>query len=120
MRVIDNPKRLQRLIIELGGTQVRVPFRQIPENSRLETILGLKAMQLFMEAFGGTELYIPFCTDFLCRLRNAEIMQKYKSLIVQGNSNRNSIDCLAIEYKMSARHIRNLLKSNPWDIKPKK
>lgn len=120
LRIIDNPKILQKLIAELGGTEVRVPFKNIPQNCRLKEILGLRAMQRFMESFGGTEIYIPLCNDFLCRLRNAEIIQKYKSLIIKGNSKRNSIDCLALEYKLSTRHIRNLLKINPWEIKPKK
>lgn len=106
--VLDNAGRLQKLINAYGGTSVCVPAGHLSPDNPLIQVLGVRAMKRFMAVYGGTDVYIPRCTDFLRHLRDVEILRHYAQLQKQGFSTRKAIQQLCAHYALS--------KSRMWVI----
>lgn len=110
LEVLDSVSRLQKLIQAYGGTVIRVPSRRFLSSSPLAEVLGARAMQRFVATYGGTEVYIPLCADFVRRIRNANIAREFARLQKNGASSRQALVQLCRNYALTESRVRAIVK----------
>lgn len=113
LRVIESATRFQKLVETYGGDVIRVPLGKYSNTLPLASVLGVRAMQRFVAAYGGTDVYIPVCAEFLRRVRNFHILYDYAQLQKKGFSIRTAVQHLSTRYALSIVSIRSIVQNMP-------
>jgi hypothetical protein len=94
------------LVRHYGGTRVYVP-REIGPEHPLARLIGFEAAHRLAQHYGGLMQHfdVPRALDAMIQVRNREIRRKAS----MGMSHR----LLALEYRMTERHVRNILGEEP-------
>lgn len=105
------------LVEQLGGTTfpVALNLRKLGHlrYDLLAEVVGPRAADTLTREYGGTELYIPRCSDALRRARDRAICAEFDQMIAPGSdaSGRDAAFTLARKYRMSDRQVWQILKS---------
>ena len=78
--------------------------------NRVSSLIGLPATELLCRTYAGTSVYITMNREEKRAARNAIILNKFDRLTAGGLSARKTVDGLAEEHGISARHIWRILK----------
>ncbi len=115
--LLDNVDVLLSLLSRFGGQTVRIPSRWPPVgqslNSKaheLRAVVTGRQMLKIVAHFGGTEVYIPKCTQHLKAARNASIVKYFSNATKKGTSSGATVQRLAQRYQLSDRRIWSILK----------
>lgn len=111
LEVLGSASRLQKLLKAYGGASIRVPTVWAAADNPLRTVLGKRGLKKFMDMYGGTDLYIPRCANFVRRLRDEAILRDYARLTKRGSSMRQAVVYLSARYDLSDRQVRTILNS---------
>lgn len=112
LEVLQSVPRLQKLVQTYGGMVIRVPRRKWSPATPLALVLGVRGMERFVAAYGGTEVYIPVCADFLRRLRDVNISREFARLQRQGLSRRQTVHTLCKQYDLSESRVRTIVRGH--------
>lgn len=95
------------LVRHYGGTRLYVPREATPEHL-LARLVGFEAMARLCQHYGSGEHFdIPRALDATIAVRNREIRRQAQ----MGKSQRE----LALAYRMTERHVRNILGEAPME-----
>lgn len=105
------------LVEKLGGTTIPVPLRASAIGEaryrRLCEIIGKDIARALCREYGGVALYIPNCRAAVMDARDAEIIAVRDALAKQGITEREIVERLARQYRLSDRQVWRILKRIP-------
>lgn len=116
VRLIGLPATL-KLVEDFGGLTLRLPVgaREVGQ-ALLEDLarrIGPEASRILARHYAATPLYVPNCKPALLRARDASLLADRQRLVGEGLSERQIVQCLAIRYRLSERHVWTILKKPP-------
>ncbi len=116
--ILQNDATLVDILAQFGGQTVRIPARWPPrgvsQRSKrhiLRQVLSPKQMEKVVAHYGGTELYIPRCTQHWHHIRNTSIVRAFSKATQRGASSGQTVQNLAQRYHLSDRRIWSILKN---------
>ncbi len=120
--VIQNNDSLLQLIGHFGGCTLRVPAQWPPHGQKanykghpLRRVLSSSQMQRMVSHYGGTDLYVPKCTQHILRLRNKALTDSFCKETRRGQSTGHVVQKLARRYHISDRRVWAILKDSAED-----
>lgn len=115
-RLIGLPATL-KLVEEYGGLTLRLPVGAREPGKRmlhdLAQRIGPEAAQLLARHYAVTPLYVPNCKPVLLRARDAALLRDRQRLAGEGLSERRIVQCLALRYRLTERHVWTIFKKPP-------
>ena len=115
-RLIGLPATL-KLVEEYGGLTLRLPVGAREPGKRmlhdLARRIGPEAAQLLARHYAVTPLYVPNCKPVLLRARDAALLRDRQRLAGEGLSERRIVQCLALRYRLTERHVWTIFKKPP-------
>jgi len=98
-----------KLVKEFGGTTVRLPAKcNLTEDNPIARCIGLDTLTALLKVIGGGRwLHIAQCSRGLLAQRNQEIVKRYSA--------GEKVDNLVRRFRISDRHIWNILGSTAID-----
>ena len=115
-RPIGPPASLQ-LVEQFGGLTLYLPVgareagRQMLAD--LARRIGPEAARILARHYAVTPLYVPNCKLFLLRARDAALLKDRQQLARQGLTERRIVQCLALRYHITERHVWTIFKKPP-------
>lgn len=101
-----------QIIDKIGGLSLRVPVETSGlDYEYLVGIIGSELTEKLSHFFGGEHLYIPKNRFAKTDEKRRAIRNRVRALKAQGNTNARAIQTTALEFKLSDRYIRRVLKS---------
>jgi len=94
-------ENLTRLQQEIGPRDLYVPISPDPEH-RVAKVLGMAAMRVLCEEFGGTKIWIG--NGYATAARNEEIFRAAK--------NGDSVETIALRWEITQRYVRVIVSDN--------
>lgn len=118
-RLIGLPATLQ-LVENFGGLTLRLPVgaREVGQQmlADLSRRIGPEAAQILARHYAVTPLYVPNCKPVLLRARDAALLKDRQQLARQGLTERRIVQCLALRYHITERHVWSIFKKpSPQD-----
>lgn len=105
------------LVEKLGGTTIPVPLRATATGEaryrRLCEIIGREIATALCREYGGVALYIPNCRAAIMDARDTELIASRNALAKQGVTEREIVERLARQYRLSDRQVWRILKRIP-------
>lgn len=115
-RLIGLPATLQ-LVENFGGLTLRLPVgaREAGQQmlADLSRRIGPEAAQILARHYAVTPLYVPNCKPVLLRARDAALLKDRQHLARQGLTERRIVQCLALRYHITERHVWTIFKKPP-------
>lgn len=115
-RLIGLPATL-KLVEDFGGLTLYLPVgareagRQMLAD--LARRIGPEAAQILARHYAVTPLYVPNCKPVLLRARDAALLKDRQQLARQGLTERRIVQCLALRYHITERHVWSIFKKPP-------
>lgn len=112
-KLIGLPATL-KLVEDFGGLTLRLPVgareagRQLLRD--LSRSIGPDAAGILARHYAVTPLYIPNCKPALTRARDVALLKDRRWLAGKGLPERRIVQCLALHYHVSERHVWTILK----------
>lgn len=110
------PATLQ-LVEHFGGLTLRLPVgaREAGQQmlADLARRIGPEAAQILARHYAVTPLYVPNCKPVLLRARDAALLKDRQQLARQGLTERRIVQCLALRYHITERHVWTIFKKPP-------
>ena len=75
--------------------------------------IGPEAAQILARHYAVTPLYVPNCKPVLLRARDAALLKDRQQLARQGLTERRIVQCLALRYHITERHVWTIFKKPP-------
>lgn len=117
-RLIGLPATL-KLVETFGGLTLRLPVgaREAGRHmlDDLARHIGPEATRILARHYAVAPLYVPNCKPALIRARDAALLRDRRKLAGEGLSERRIVQCLALRYRLTERHIWTILKKTPPD-----
>ncbi len=115
--LLQNSETLVQVIGRFGGCTLRIPAQWPPYGKRasfkghpLRALLTPAQMKRLVAHYGGTDLYVPKCTQHVVTLRNISITNTFCKEIRKGRSTGSVVQQLARRYQLSDRRVWDILK----------
>jgi len=109
LRLLESPQQVQRLINKFGGQTIRLPRRYDPDSNFLRSIFTAEAVKKLIILYGGTDLYISKCSNFIKKMRNVVIMADFDKLLKNNESKRKICSILGCKNNLTDRQIRAII-----------
>ena len=116
VRLIGLPATL-KLVEDFGGLTLYLPVgareagRQMLAD--LARRIGPEAAQILARHYAVTPLYVPNCKPVLLRARDAALLKDRQQLAREGLTERRIVQCLALRYHITERHVWSIFKKPP-------
>ena len=75
--------------------------------------IGPEAAQILARHYAVTPLYVPNCKPVLLRARDAALLKDRQQLAREGLTERRIVQCLALRYHITERHVWSIFKKPP-------
>lgn len=108
-RLIGLPATLQ-LVENFGGLPCAHGQQMLADLARR---IGPEAAQILARHYAVTPLYVPNCKPVLLRARDAALLKDRQQLAREGLTERRIVQCLALRYHITERHIWTIFKKPP-------
>jgi len=110
LRLIDNPREIQRLINKYGGQSIQVPRKYNDDSGFLSGIFSTENIGILITAYAGTIFYIPSCKIFKIRtMRNDVLMCDFNKLVDSAYSVRQAITVVRLKFGLCERRVRQII-----------
>ena len=115
-RLIGLPATL-KLVEDFGGLTLYLPVgareagRQMLAD--LARRIGPEAARILARHYAVTPLYVPNCKPVLLRARDAALLKDRQQLAREGLTERRIVQCLALRYHITERHVWTIFKKPP-------
>ena len=104
-RLIGLPATL-KLVEDFGGLTLYLL-------ADLARRIGPEAAQILARHYAVTPLYVPNCKPVLLRARDAALLKDRQQLAREGLTERRIVQCLALRYHITERHVWTIFKKPP-------
>lgn len=112
IRLIGYTKTME-LVREFGGQELRIPKTDEGDAwAALSEVIGLRAMKILANEFGGEMLYIALCDKAVRADRSRRMISRYDTLLSNGHSGRAAVSILVKEFgPISYRQVEKIINS---------
>lgn len=120
-RLIGLPATL-KLVEDFGGLTLRLPIGAREAGriilDELSRSIGQGATKILAKHYAATPLYVPNCKPALINARDAALVGDRTWLAARGLPERRIVQCLALRYGISERHVWTILKKPQPKARP--
>lgn len=112
-KVIGLPAAI-RLVETMGGTTIQIStcrsYRGEAHQKLLVSVIGKRYATAIARHWPNQAMYIPRCAEALRAMRNLELSLRFERDTAAGQPSQLVVTQLALDYKLSDRHIWGILK----------
>ncbi|HWH86336.1 MAG TPA: Mor transcription activator family protein [Pseudomonas sp.] len=103
-----------RLVESMGGTTIQIStcrtHRGEAHHKLLVAVIGKRYATAIARHWPNQAMYIPRCAEALRAMRNLELSLRFEQETAAGQPSQVVVTQLALDYKLSDRHIWSILK----------